>query len=244
MSNSSPALTRSICSLNRIRYMVISASWPVSDELHRRVLHDDDAEAEIDRAEHGGQHADVGFRARHHHRSDVSFDQQMAEPRTEECRIGEFVDNERRRRIACKLRHDIERAGCEIAARRALPFCEIGLPLAATVLRPLGRHEAREHRPLPIPRADIRDDRQYPFHPRRFPYAAFGEDVLHIDAQMCGVSYAGHSSVPGLLGGANSVSRDWFQGPERGTAAAVAALPWRELVRWDSWLAARPGLAA
>src|SRR5437867_4105613 len=96
-----------------------------------------------------------------------------------------------------------------------MPSREIGLPLTAPVLRLLGCDEACEYRPLPVARAEIRDDRQYPFHPWRFPHAVFGEDVLHIDAQMRRVANAFHGRPLTLLEGLIRQARTGFNGASR-----------------------------
>jgi hypothetical protein len=156
------------------------------------VFHDNNPEAEVDGVEHGGEHTNVSLRAGYHHRPHVFLNQQLAQPRTGERRIGRLVDDEGRRHMTGKCRHDIEIGRPESRSRRALPFPEIGLPLAGAVFGPLRRDKAGEHRPLPVAGRNVRDDRQHLFHPRRFPDAAFGENVLHIDTEMRGVEYLIH----------------------------------------------------
>jgi hypothetical protein len=63
--------------------------------------------------------------------------------------------------------------------------------LPEAVFRPLGRDEARKDGSLAIARDDRDDRRQHSLYPRRFPHAAAGEDVLHVDAEVNGVPDVG-----------------------------------------------------
>ena len=98
-----------------------------------------------------------------------------------------FVDDDRRRSQGRQRWHQPDQARIEPLAGHVAPVRIIPPPRAGGILGPLGRHKAGEHGAFAARLRQARHRRQHAFEPGDMPVGPFGEECLHVDAQMNGV---------------------------------------------------------
>jgi hypothetical protein len=160
----------------------------------QRVLHDQDAEADIHGIQHSREHTDVGLGARDDDGANLFFEQLIDQWRAEESRVCRLVDDRGRRRVARQFGDKIELRRAERLARGDFPTLEIRPPLAGCLVRRERRDESAENRSRRIARGNVGDRWKHPLHPGRFPNPAFCEDELHVDAEVDGILDRPHRS--------------------------------------------------
>ena len=150
----------------------------------KRIGDENDAEAPVDRAEYGREHADIGFAAGDDDRIDAGFAQLRVKIASRPGRVDVLVEDARGRDELREIRTRSIMSGAEPVDGHRTPALVIAPPHAGALAGLLRRNEAREDGPLGMGGRDRDDVRQDARQPRHRPIRASREHPLHVDAEM------------------------------------------------------------